>query len=176
MVAAGTVRQMSVDPYTGVGAPPARSPKRRSRRRVLVLALIAVAALGGAVGIGGGILFALIQSGKIDNQLSRTFTVTGIVTLSLEDSINTGSTCYGDGGYSDMRVGAPVVVTDASQKTVALGTIVSAEEVSEECRFAFRVENVPRGEDFYGIQISHRGRLQYSADDLERPLTLGLGG
>lgn len=170
-----TVRRMSDDPYVHVGAPPTRSPKQRSRRRVLVLVLIAVATLGGAAGIGGGILFALVQSGKIDNPLSRTFTITGTVTLTYGDFINTGSTCYGKGGYDDMRPGAPVVITDATQKIVAVGTIDSGTETVTECHLKFTIEDVPRGSDFYGIQITHRGRLQYAAADLEKPLTLSLG-
>jgi hypothetical protein len=166
---------MSDDPYVRVGAPPAASPKRSNRRRVLVLVLIAVATLGGAAGIGGGILFAMVQAGKVDNPLSRSFTVEGTITLDHGDFVTTDDSCFGDGGYNDMHLGTQVVVTDAAQKTVAVGKIVAAEDTVTECRLTFRVEDVPRGEDFYGIEVSHRGRLQYTADDLEQPLTLSLG-
>jgi hypothetical protein len=164
---------MSEDPYTGMGAPPVRSTKRR---RTLTLVLIAVAALGGAAGIAGGVVFAMVRSGAIASPFASTFTITGTVTLTYGDFINTGSVCYGKGGYEDMRPGAPVVITDAAQKTVAVGTIDSATETVTECHLKFTIEDVPRGSDFYGIQITHRGRLQYAAADLERPLTLSLGG
>lgn len=160
------------EPLGHVDTPPARRTSRRSRRRKLIL--ISVATLGAAGAIAGGVVFALVQAGTIDNPFTQTFTVTGTVTLPNGDFINTGNACYGMGGFEDMRPGAKVTVTDAAQRTVAVGVIESAREAVTECHLAFRVEDVPRGEDFYGLEVTHRGRLQYTAGELEQSLTISL--
>jgi hypothetical protein len=43
------------------------------------------------------------------------------------------------------------------------------------CVIPFTVGNVPTGLGFYGIEISHRGRLQHSETDLRHGLDLTLG-
>ncbi|BCJ73265.1 hypothetical protein CS0771_28090 [Catellatospora sp. IY07-71] len=157
-----------IDPYVHVDTPPARRTRRRTRRNTLIL--ISVAALAAA-----GVVFALAQSGKIGNPFSDAHTVTGTVILSNGEFIDTGGACYGMGGFQDIRPGAKVVVTDAAQRTVATGEIETAKETVTECHLTFRVEDVPRGETSYGIEVTHRGRLQYTAADLEQHLMLSLG-
>ncbi len=158
-----------IDPYVHVDTPPTRRIRRRTRRRLLIL--IALGAAGGVTGI----VVALAQSGVIGNPFSDARTVTGTVILNDGDFINTGSACYGMGGFEDIRPGAKVSITDAAQQTVAVGVIESASEAGNECHLNFLVEDVPRGEDFYGIEVTHRGRVQYTAADLEQPLTISLG-
>ncbi len=161
-----------IDPYVHVDTPPARRTRRRTRRHMLIL--ISVAALAAAAGIAG-VVFALAQSGKISNPFSDAYTVTGTVILSNGEFINTGGACYGMGDFQDIRPGAKVVVTDAAQRTVATGAIETAQETVAECHLTFRVEDVPRGDAFYGVEVTHRGRLQYTAADLEQHLMLSLG-
>ncbi|WP_433414978.1 hypothetical protein ACQP1V_36125 [Microtetraspora malaysiensis] len=87
-----------------------------------------------------------------------------------------------EAGYSDIRQGAQVVVTDATGKTLALGTLGAgkrhlpegAAPVARRCAFPFTVQ-APGGQDFYGIEVSHRGRLQYTAEQVREPLELTLG-
>jgi len=84
-------------------------------------------------------------------------------------------TCVTGGGYDDIREGAQVVVTDASGATIAVGRLgFGSWKRNVGCVFLFELE-VPGGHDFYGIEVSHRGRLQYPAEQLAAPLDLTLG-
>jgi hypothetical protein len=85
-------------------------------------------------------------------------------------------TCTGGGGFDDIRQGAQVVVTDAAGKTIALAQLDAGSWKRDVgCIFLFTVPDVPGGEKFYGIEVSHRGRVQYSARQLAAPLELSLG-
>lgn len=54
------------------------------------------------------------------------------------------------------------------------GTIESRPQATK-CRFAFSVLNVPEGEDFYAVEVAHRGELRYNRSDLAASLALKLG-
>jgi hypothetical protein len=91
-----------------------------------------------------------------------------------------GEPCRPDGGYSDIRPGAQVVITDPAGKTIAVGALGnganrtrSASYLSD-CEFPFRV-TAPAGHQFYGVEVSRRGRLQYAAERLREPVELTLG-
>ncbi len=88
-----------------------------------------------------------------------------------------GIMCGTGGGYTDIREGAQVVVTDESAKTIALGRLGKGAwaNTTAECIFFFTVTGVPTGLQFYGIEVSHRGRLQYTAAQLATPLALTIG-
>ncbi len=73
----------------------------------------------------------------------------------------TRDTCWGTGGYNDIRSGAQVVITDAASTTVAVGSITTALPVMDQsasdggelaagCSFGFTVENVPAGHQSMG--------------------------
>ncbi|MER7131358.1 hypothetical protein [Streptosporangium saharense] len=86
--------------------------------------------------------------------------------------------CVTTGGYSDIREGAQVVITDEASKTIALGSLEAGKPDSQNparCVFPFSVQNVPAGRPFYGIEVSHRGRLQYTAEQIAMSLQLTLG-
>jgi hypothetical protein len=86
------------------------------------------------------------------------------------------SRCAGGGGFDDIREGTQVVVTDAAGKTIALGQLTAGgRKGGVGCMFLFVVENVPAGLDFYGIEVSHRGRVQYTAAQLAAPIELSIG-
>lgn len=80
-----------------------------------------------------------------------------------------GKPCVAGGGYADIN-GAQVVVTDPAGKTIATSQLPSSGILRDAngfmCEFAFSVD-VPGGHDFYGIEVSHRGRLQYSEGQLK---------
>lgn len=80
--------------------------------------------------------------------------------------------CYKP-GFEDVHPGAQVVVSDSTEKTVAIGDL---EGGGEACQYRFTVTNVPAGLGFYGVEVSHRGRLQYSEDQIREPVRLSLGG
>jgi hypothetical protein len=84
--------------------------------------------------------------------------------------------CIPGGGYRDIG-GAQVVVSDAAGKTIATGSLPpSGRIVDLTCVFDFEVEGIPGGHDFYGVAISHRGRLQYRRDQLDgQVLKLNIG-
>lgn len=117
-----------------------------------------------------------------DATTPRTVTISGTVTLTDTDFSFTAG-CAGTGGYDDIRNGAPVVVTDAAGTTVALGELVGGKGVGNHvvgarnsCRWSFRIEGVPTGTDFYGVEVSHRGRVQVRAEKASEPVLLTLGG
>jgi hypothetical protein len=115
------------------------------------------------------------------------FQLTGSITLGPGDFIwnDNPLECAGKDGYGDMKVGAQAVVTDAAGATLALGSIVEAEpqitdpaddgsSIAEGCKLRFRVLSVPAGQKFYGVEVSHRGRLQYTEAEARQELTLTL--
>ncbi len=91
-----------------------------------------------------------------------------------------GEPCRPDGGYSDIRPGTQVVVTDPAGKTIAVGALGTGANRTRsasylgDCEFPFRV-TAPAGHQFYGVEVSRRGRLQYPAERLSGPLELTLG-
>jgi len=93
-----------------------------------------------------------------------------------------GQVCVMDGGYSDVREGAQVVVSDDKSTTIAIGRLGGGRLVlpdpdywsTRKCVFPFTV-SAPAGHPFYGVEVSHRGRLQYTAAQLAVPLALTLG-
>ena len=87
--------------------------------------------------------------------------------------------CAGEGGYSDIDLGAQVIVTDPAGKTVAVGELSLGQVSGEnfECRFYFSVY-APAGLGFYGIAIGNRKPHQVAEKDLAPfvDLTLGYDG
>lgn len=85
-------------------------------------------------------------------------------------------TCVTGGGYDDIREGAQVVVTDAAGKTIALGQLGAGSwKRGVGCIFLFTVADIPAGEKFYGIEVSHRGKVQYTAAQMSAPIELSIG-
>jgi hypothetical protein len=142
---------------------PTGAPAHPRRRRTLVLALAAVAVLAG----GAGAAYYLSGDEHID--------VRGRFVLADRDGFTAvdGGHCAGNGGYSDISTGTQIVVTDDAGRTVAVGKLGEGNWINSYCELPFAVD-VPAGSGFYGIEVSHRGRVQYSADQLSRPLTLTL--
>lgn len=83
--------------------------------------------------------------------------------------------CVTGGGYSDIKEGAQVVITDEANKTIALGHLEGGTLDGARCVFPFSLPDVPAGHRFYGIEVSHRGRLQYTAEQLAVSLQLTVG-
>jgi hypothetical protein len=103
-----------------------------------------------------------------------TFTLSGGITLSDSGIRGTATDCYGTGGYNDLSVGLGVTVYDAGGKIVATGSLESSEGRGTElsgggpplllsCRFEVRVYKVPKGSDFYQVEVGRRGKITVSA-------------
>jgi hypothetical protein len=80
-----------------------------------------------------------------------------------------GYKCAGSGGYDDIGQGAQVVVKDGSGNTIATGELHegrSQRSYASSCSFDFAVTNVS-AVDFYSIEVSHRGAITFSREELE---------
>jgi hypothetical protein len=153
-------------------APPPR--QRRSGPHPLVIVLLALGAVIviGVVGFVGLVAYEATQLSPV--------TIKG--TMTIKDDIDGGTACQGDGGYSDIRGGTEVVIHDAAGKVIATGQLAdgvgsdfATDEIALTCTFHFTVRDVPE-QDFYGIEVSHRGTVQFSAAQIERgDVELSLG-
>lgn len=94
-------------------------------------------------------------------------TITGTFTLTDSDVAYSTADCHGTGGYSDIRVGAGVVVKDGAGKTIGTTDLTYNSSISGagSCAYAFTVE-VPNA-DFYAVEVGRRGALTYSKTELE---------
>lgn len=93
-------------------------------------------------------------------------------------------TCLVAPGYQDLVDGAQVAVLDASGAVIGVGALVSTglelidggDALTEAyCGFTFRVEDVPKGSGFYGLEIASRDALRYPEAEAFAPLELTLG-
>jgi hypothetical protein len=168
LLAGCTVRRMS-DPWGPTQPGRARRANRRPRWLFPLLAAIVLIGAGSAVGV-----YLLTSKTDIVDMLSPNMTVTGTVTLDLDNMTNSGTACWGKRGFTDLKAGAPVVVTDAAGKTVGMGALDPGKEIGGRCVLSFKVKDVPKGSDFYGVAVTHRGVVQFSADDVKQPVSLSL--
>jgi len=114
--------------------------------------------------------------------LVEPITVTGFLDLVDPDMHwKVGKPCEGDGGYADISVGAQVIISDSTGKTVALTGLIGGNGMRSDdfksvvCSFGFISFTVPPGAGFYGIAIGHRDPLMYSESDLADDIHLSLG-
>jgi hypothetical protein len=128
----------------------------------VIVGAVLVVALGAA-----GALWAFTPSG---------IAVTGTLELSHRDGLG-GFCAQAMTGFDDIHGGAQVVITDGDGKTLAVGRLADGRRVAPTvCAYDFAVDGVPDGEDFYGVEVSHRGKVQYPRADLDKPLRLSVGG
>lgn len=102
--------------------------------------------------------------------------VTGSVTLTDPDStLNAALTgthdCGGVGGYSDIKEGAQVVISDDAGKTLTISHLTAGQTpeqktgLNNDCVFGFTAQ-VPAGKRFYGVQVTHRGVVKMAEAEL----------
>lgn len=146
-------------------APPPASPPARAKTNPwhLVLAAAAGAALVGALWVG----LDLADSGapiSTPGTSAEAFDLRGTFTL------NSGgygySTCGGSGGYSDITTGTTVTVYNAAGTVLSQGALGTGRpNGAGSCVFTLSAPNVPAGEKFYLVEVSHRGRIMVQPDD-----------
>lgn len=109
------------------------------------------------------------------------FTVSGTLTLhQVTLRIKPGDECNGRDGFADVRQGAQVAVTDAAGKVVGLGALGAGagsavgNNTVTRCVFTLAVTNIPDGGEIYGIQVAHRGVVNFRRMDAVG-MTLDLG-
>lgn len=158
---------------TETDTPQSAAPRRRPRRW-LVPAIAALVLLV-AAGTGWYAFRALGEKEQAPAKSAKTMDVVGNITLT-DGVLNVdGVQCAGRGGYDDIRPGAQVVVTDAAGSTIALGELRGGHFEGTSCVLEFTVRGVPTGQAFYGVEVSHRGRLQYTEIQVREFLRLSLG-
>jgi hypothetical protein len=114
-------------------------------------------------GPGPALLFASSSTGS--DSTANTFTLVGTFSL-YGTSSTSGGSCHGTGGYGDIADGASVTVYDAAGKVDAVGAITKPQQAGVlGCTFSVMVPNVPSGERFYQIEVTHRGKVTVTADD-----------
>lgn len=141
--------------------PAAETPKRR-------LSPLAAGLVGLAVGAGlvGGIWAITANSGP---DAPATFTMEGSFALTEKASSDGDGGCEGsyDSGYDDISEGTSVTVYGASGDVVATGHLGQSELAGSACVFDIAIDDVPKGEKFYKVEVSHRGTVQVSAKEAE---------
>jgi len=96
-----------------------------------------------------------------------TFTLEGAFALT-EDASDNGSGCQGTGGYDDIAEGTSVTVYGADGDVIATGHLGDSNSPGYgTCTFDVSVPDVPKGEKFYKVEVSHRGTLQLTAKEAE---------
>ncbi|GGY74345.1 hypothetical protein ACFRMO_05255 [Streptomyces anulatus] len=170
-----------IPPATEPVAAPAVSTKTSWRR---TLATLLVGAAAGAAIVGGTWYTTSSNGGDSSNdkaatgspaadtvnteaEADGTFTLEGEFTLT-EEAVSDGiGGCEGSGGYSDIQLGTSVTVYDAAGTVIATSALILSEfdEAAGSCTYDVSVEDVPAGEDFYQVEVSHRGKLHLPAEE-----------
>ncbi|MEV0977811.1 hypothetical protein [Streptomyces sp. NPDC049915] len=72
------------------------------------------------------------------------------------------------GGYDDISEGASVTVYGADSSVIATGYLGDSTSPSYgTCAYDIAVQDVPKGERFYKVEVSHRGTVQMTAEQAE---------
>lgn len=117
-----------------------------------------------------------------------TLQIYGDLTLLGDNSISatgtTGEPCTELGvGYSDIVAGAQVTITSPTGAVIGVGTLKAGIAIAPtsgtgriNCLFDFDVSGLPAALAFYGVTISHRGTVQFTAAQIEaNQVDLSLG-
>lgn len=163
------------DPIRRVGNPTyGDTATTERRRRVWPYLLAAAAGLALAAAAVGFIVF------RPGSAAPATLDVLGQIRLTggfVVDSEN-DRTCRGVSGYSDIGQGAPVVIHDETGKVVGVGQLApgtASDAAGSACVFGFDVQDVPDGK-FFGIEVSHRGTVTFTRQQIKDDLVrLNLG-
>jgi hypothetical protein len=158
---------MTQPPY----APPPYGPPGRKGLPPVAIVLLTLGAVL-VLAVAAALVYAVTRPQPI--------AVTGSVTI--KSNIDGGKTCQGTGGFEDIRAGTSVVIHDSAGKIVATGQLdegagsdLATSQIALTCRFPFSVQDVPR-QKFYGVEVSHRGIVRFSAEQVaDGPVALSLG-
>jgi hypothetical protein len=77
-----------------------------------------------------------------------------------------GGVCYSASGYSDIAVGVPVILRDENNTILASSTLDAGHLATLGCTFGFTLTNVPNTAKFYAAEVSHRGQVSYSHQEM----------
>jgi hypothetical protein len=146
---------------------------------LLILYVVSLLAWGFMIGFSFG---KVHDNGTSPNSsVSNTNSILGSLTLhdpSSFSSLQSGDTCAGSGGYSDITEGAQVVASDGSGNVLAVSQLEAGQaDGSGNCNFSFELDNVSHA-TYYKFEVSQRGEVDYSyqqlsAGDFNVAMTLG---
>ncbi|MFG3186588.1 hypothetical protein [Streptomyces nigra] len=144
--------------------PPAVPVSEPAKKRLSPLAAGLVGLAAGAAIVGS--IWAITATSGPEGP--ATFTLEGTFTLT-EDATESGDDCSAsyDSGYDDISEGTSVTVYGAKGDVIATGELGDSTYSDYVCEFAIAVPDVPKGEKFYKVEVSHRGTLQLSAEEAE---------
>jgi hypothetical protein len=182
------MEESSGEALNGRAEEPDAAGQSRARFPILVGILTVVAA---AVALIAGVLAIIVLvpgEGSEGQQIHGSLALSDIDTSEFTDLsvTNLGDTCYGTGGYDDISEGAQVVLRDGEGKVIGTSSLNEGHsnlgcevgDVIAICTFEFIIEDVPSS-DFYSVEVSHRGEINFSHEELERQgweVSLTLGG
>lgn len=138
----------------------------------IVITVANVAAYHGAEGGGAGATTALAAQPAPTAAPPTTFTLRGVFALTdtsaYEGIVKDGAGCSGSDGYGDISEGTQVAVYSASGEVIGVGALGAGSRTTPStCVFDVQVPDVPLGESFYQVEVSHRGRVTVAAVDAE---------
>ncbi|MEV4788561.1 hypothetical protein AB0K53_24455 [Streptomyces tuirus] len=117
--------------------------------------------------LGAAVVGACWAGVTLTNASEGTFSTDGTLTVSgIGAGLASGDLCTGTDGYSDIDFGAQVSVTDAAGTLVAKGSLGLGEKTELGCEFPFTVDDITPGSKFYTVEVSHRGGLTQTEDEL----------
>ncbi|MEU6371248.1 hypothetical protein ABZ876_37615 [Streptomyces sp. NPDC046931] len=148
--------------------PSVPTPPTPRKRRINTLGAGIIGVIVGAGLVGGAWLISANSApGK-----PATFTLKG--SFALTDSVYNDpddDSCRGrtNSGYDDIAEGTSVTVYGAKGDVIATGSLgkSKSDEMGVTCTFKIAVPDVPKGEKFYKVEVSHRGTVQLSAKEAE---------
>lgn len=131
-----------------------------------------IAAATGVLVIAVALTAFLLPRGPGEFKLHGAIALNGTGTFY---SIGGDGKCAGANGYDDLTEGASVVISDSSGKTIAVGSVDGSAASGSVCMFGFDVAKVPSGEKFYGLEVSHRGVVQFTEAEVKAGPILSIG-
>ncbi|MFJ1804316.1 hypothetical protein [Streptomyces sp. NPDC088180] len=141
---------------------PAEPPSVARKRHFSPLLAGLLGLVIGAGGVGGTWAYTASQ----EPPAPAVFTLTGAFALT-EGATRNGDGCIGTGGYDDIAEGTSVTVYDGTGKVAATGNLGKSKYAAGACAFGVSIPDVPKGEKFYQVEVSHRGKIQLSAEEAE---------
>jgi hypothetical protein len=124
--------------------------------------------------VGTLVLVAIVIGGLlfVDGIASPKHDMTGTITVT-----DLTGNCLNDIGYADIRSGTEVTVSNENTTIIANGSLASVARSGYSCAWSFTINGVPKA-TFYQIEVSHRGKVQFSDAQLQAQnwavaLTLG---
>lgn len=153
----------ALEPTLPEAWPPPPPVRTRTNPWHLLLAAAAGGALVGALWVG----LDLADSGvpiSPPGTSGKAFDLRG--TFTLYSGGYGYSTCGGSGGYSDITTGTTVTVYNAAGTVLSQGALGTGHpDGADSCVFSLAAPNVPAGEKFYLVEVSHRGRIMVQPED-----------